>query len=263
MNSLIKIGVAGALALGGSVAAHASIVVPTSSGSTGDLVLFADVFNGTTLVTSYVGDTNISVDSVGSGTNPGTFTDSNLNTLLASATAGTTVQWALEGGFAHSGPQPYMVSSGTATALGKQSGQVLTEMAGGLVSEISNVNGYISGSSGLFTSDGNSALGGSGFNPGATAQDVTNWYGYTGNVATTGLGTESGLYLMSAASTAGGALNLATVSDLFNVALTSSGLVFSSLSSGGSPVPIPAAVWLLGSGLLGLAGVARRKAGTV
>jgi hypothetical protein len=32
------------------------------------------------------------------------------------------------------------------------------------------------------------------------------------------------------------------------------------LTGSGSAVPLPAAVWLFGSGLLGLAGVARRKA---
>jgi hypothetical protein len=37
--------------------------------------------------------------------------------------------------------------------------------------------------------------------------------------------------------------------------LSASGLVLT-----GAPVPLPPAVWLLGSGLLGLAGVARRKA---
>jgi hypothetical protein len=48
-----------------------------------------------------------------------------------------------------------------------------------------------------------------------------------------------------------------------NVSLTSAGLNITALGSGGGggppPVPLPAAVWLLGSGLLGLTGVARRK----
>lgn len=35
------------------------------------------------------------------------------------------------------------------------------------------------------------------------------------------------------------------------------------LAGGTSPVPLPAAVWLLGSGLLGMAGIARRRRGSV
>ena len=45
--------------------------------------------------------------------------------------------------------------------------------------------------------------------------------------------------------------------------LSQSGLTLTGTGSGGGgggTVPLPAAVWLLGSGLLGLAGVARRKA---
>jgi len=45
MNNLIKVGVAASLAMG-SIAAHASIAIPTTSGNPGDAVLFADVFNG-------------------------------------------------------------------------------------------------------------------------------------------------------------------------------------------------------------------------
>ena len=43
---------------------------------------------------------------------------------------------------------------------------------------------------------------------------------------------------------------------LGNVTLTAAGLVFSTTA----PVPLPAAIWLLGSGLLGLFGIGRRKA---
>ena len=40
------------------------------------------------------------------------------------------------------------------------------------------------------------------------------------------------------------------------MSLTANGLVYTPATG---TVPLPAAVWLLGSGLLGLAGVARRK----
>ncbi len=60
----------------------------------------------------------------------------------------------------------------------------------------------------------------------------------------------------------------ASVQDAFLFApglLASSGVVFGTSNSGANsaiavnPVPVPAAVWLFGSGLLGLAGVARRR----
>jgi hypothetical protein len=68
------------------------------------------------------------------------------------------------------------------------------------------------------------------------------------------------LYAFTASSNGGGAQ--ATYTQKYDVSLTSSGLTFS-LAGGGAPVPVPAAVWLLGSGLLGLAGVARRKSAAV
>jgi hypothetical protein len=39
------------------------------------------------------------------------------------------------------------------------------------------------------------------------------------------------------------------------VTLTSTG----TLEAAGAPVPLPAAIWLFGSGLLGLAGIGRRR----
>ena len=41
----------------------------------------------------------------------------------------------------------------------------------------------------------------------------------------------------------------------FNGAIATGSIPF----SGGSPIPVPAAVWLMGSGLVGLVGVARRR----
>lgn len=258
MNSLFKIGVAGALALGGSVAANAAITVGTTSNATGNVVLFADVFNSSgSLVQSYAGDTGIAVTSVGGGTQPSTFTDSNLNTLL-SAASGNTLLWALEGGGGINGGTE-LISSGTSNAIGivNQSGATLDQMIFGLNADIKNLNGNLgSATSGLYGSSTAAAgQGGSGFNPSNLGADAANWFGGTGEIATKGLNTQSALYLLT--STTQDSSSSGAQSTLFNVALTSSGLVFSQSGS----VPLPGAVWLLGSGLLGLAGVARRKAG--
>lgn len=266
MKNLVKLSVAGALALGGSMAAHATVPVPTSSGALGDVVLWADVFNGTTLVQAYVGDTGITVANAGAGTvTTGTpFTNANLNTLLATYASNSayTIVWALQGGDGQAGPAPYFVSSNNPTnsvktaPFGVQSGVTLKSWGTGISSEITNsVNPLVgTGASALSTSD--AAVGGTGFNPNSTSADVSNWYGnFTGGISTTGLGTSATFYRVTATSQTAATTS---VSSLFNVALTSTGLVFSALS--GPPVPIPAALWLLGSGLLGLAGVARRKA---
>jgi hypothetical protein len=45
--------------------------------------------------------------------------------------------------------------------------------------------------------------------------------------------------------------------------LTSSGQLTYNIASAAAPVPVPAAVWLLGSGLLGLIGVGRRRSAAV
>jgi hypothetical protein len=60
--------------------------------------------------------------------------------------------------------------------------------------------------------------------------------------------------------TGGGAIASKTTNVLeLTASLSASGLTLTG-SSAPPPVPLPPAVWLLGSGLLGLAGVARRKA---
>jgi hypothetical protein len=265
MKNLVKLSIAGGLALG-SVAAHAGITVGTSSGSTGDVVLFADIFNGSTLVAAYAGDTGAHVDDVGSGTKPtSTFEDANLTSFLSKATAGTTVLWAVEGAGNHAGPAPYVVTSApNLNAVGTQTGSTLVPFITALTSQAQNVNGLIGAGA---TPNANSWLGtddsyltGNGFNPTAAANSMANWQGASASyISSTGLGTVATLYTLSAADQRG--VSQATETAELGVSLTANGLVYSTLGGGGGgpAVPLPAAVWLLGSGLLGLAGVGRRK----
>ena len=223
------------------------------------VILFADVFNGTTLVNAYAGDTGVAVDSIGGGAKPsGTFLDSNLQTFLNSATAGTTVIWALEGGGGHAGAKPYMVSSNNAAnsaaplPFGNQTGSSLVSWNVGLASQLSNINGLINGSGTSITIANDTQASGTGFNPFALGADVSNWYGNTTPISTSGLGTGATFYVLSASNQVGAT---ASQTALFTATLTSSGLSFANLTA----VPIPPALWLLGSGLLGFAGVMRRK----
>jgi hypothetical protein len=260
MNTLIKLGVAGSLALG-SLAAQASIVVPSSS-TPGDLVLFADIFNGSTLVATYAGDTGVSVTSVINGTlASGTkFSDANLTSFLAQATTGTTVDWMVGGaGALNAGSPTYGVTStgGTFNAtITSQNGSSLTTWSGTLASQLNTINGLINGSGKSLLGKDDSSFG-IGFLPFQTSTDLSNWGGGTGEVATAGLTTSgpgSLIYALTAANPLGAP---ASVVQSYDASFTSSGLTFSAAST--APVPVPAAVWLLGSGLLGLAGVARRK----
>lgn len=262
MNTLIKLGVAGGLALG-SLAAQASIVVPSSS-VPGDLVLFADIFNGSTLVATYAGDTGVSVTSVIGGTlASGTkFTDTNLNSFLAQATTGTTVDWMVGGAGGLNAYSPIYGVTSTGGTFDKtitgQSGSTLSTWSGTLTGSVLGINALLgtgSTATSLLGKDNSSF--GINFNPFQTSTDMSNWGGGTGQVATAGLTTSGPGSLIYAATAANGAGAQAVFTQPYDVSFTSSGLTFTAAST--APVPVPAAVWLLGSGLLGLAGVARRK----
>jgi hypothetical protein len=263
MNNLIKLSAAGSLALAG-VAAHATVAIPNSTNVSGDVLLYAAIYNGSTVVDGYFGDTGVSVDSVVGGTKPGNFassSDANLATFLGEATAGTTIMWSVIGG----GAKP---SDGTAEFVTTTSGGINASISqntlAGWVQGLAQNLGTINGS--VLTSGGNTAhttdlsqLDGIGYNPAGTSNDATNWFGGNQNnfITSAGGGTSFGsttLYTVTASEVGGGG-SLATSKGVYTVSLTSTGLTYTAISS----VPLPAAVWLLGSGLLGLAGVARRK----
>jgi hypothetical protein len=255
MNSLIKISAVGSLALGG-VAAHAAIVVPTSSNKPGDVLLFADIFNGTTLVDGYVGDTQVTVDSVVGGKNPGNYLasgDSALSAFLGEATAGTTVLWSvLGGGFKSGGTAAEFVTTSSTNKVNGTNGGELLSWVTGLNEQVNTINGFIGTATSTHTTN-ISTTSGIGYNPPGLVNDASNWWGGNQPTVVTGLGSSATLFAVTAAGQGG--INTATATPEFTVSLTSSGLTYTAIST----VPLPAAVWLLGSGLLGLVGVARRK----
>jgi hypothetical protein len=268
MNKLISVSVAGTLTLG-AVAAHASIALPNTGSS--DAILFAEVVNaaGTAAVASYAGDTGVSLNTVLAGlSSTGTTvlgSDANLAKLFAADAAGDTIEFAVLGGqytgnasttnFKTAGVAQFLTSvanNSTTTLIGENTGS-LTHMAG-INTDIGTIN---SNSGGAASIEGSNPAT-SGVWDVNTTSGTAYWDGASlpnGNTQ----GTTESLYYV----TGGGAIASKVTTALEGTAsLSAAGLV---LTGNGTPpppptVPLPPAVWLLGSGLLGLAGVARRKA---
>jgi hypothetical protein len=265
MKTVLKVGTAGALALVG-IAAHASI--PSPSAGSADAVLFAEVVNsaGTAAVASYAGDTGVSLATLEAGTYNNTVlgSDSKLAALLAVETANPsdTLWWGIMGSqytgpavpnsFATAGAIQFVTTTnGSATTKLKTiTNSGLSGWAAGLTADIGTVNSNSGGASSV-----------EGPNPATSGVwDVTNtngaafWYGSVSN-GNTGSGSQT---LYSELTGAGGNTTKGTSASVETVSLSSGGLSFTGLKTA-PPVPLPAAVWLLGSGLLGLTGVARRK----
>jgi hypothetical protein len=265
MNTTIKLSVAGALAFG-AVAAHASIALPSSGAS--DAILFAEVVNATgSAVASYAGDTGVSVSTLIAGLSSSTVvlgSDANLAKLFAANGAGDTIEWAVEGGqytgsanvsnFNPTGAAQFVTSVANSNPATKLAG----DNTGNLIkwATLSNDVGKINTNSGGASSVEGGSPGTSGIWDLNTPSGVSAWYNngpLTGNV----LGGSQNLYYVT-----GGGSTAAKVaySNIGTASLAANGLTLAgSGGSGPPPVPLPAAVWLLGSGLLGLAGVARRK----
>lgn len=264
MNTAMKLGVAGALAFAG-VAAHASIASPSSGSS--DAILFAEVVNaaGTAAVASYAGDTGVSISSLTSGIT-GTSTllsgDANLAKLFAADASGDTVYFAVLGGqysgaattanFKTAGVAQFITTTtGNSTAALASSNTSTLVKFSGINSDISTINANSGGASSI-----------EGASPAAAGVwDYTNTLGlayWEGGTATpNAVGTAQNLYYVTAGTPAGIPTKVSYTLE-GTASLSAAGLVLA--PSGSTTVtPLPAAVWLLGSGLLGLTGVARRK----
>jgi hypothetical protein len=251
MNTVLKVGAAGALAVAG-MGAHASITSP-SSGSA-DAVLFAEVLNaaGSVALASYAGDTGVSINTLLAASYSGTVlgSDANLAKLFTAYAPGDILEWGVMGAQGTAGNTPQFLTTTPSSATNKIkniTNSTLGSWATGFQADISTVNSNIANAGGGASIEGTTP---------ATAGvwDITanpntaNWYGTLANYNTLS-GTQT---LFSEITNGNNAATKGIYAAVESVSLSSSGLAFSA-------VPLPAAVWLLGSGLLGLAGVARRK----
>jgi hypothetical protein len=275
MNTTVKLAAAlGAVALSAGVA-HAAAIQPStgngnlmffltdpSKGITYTDVLTQDVntyfskASATTpaptagVVNTVNGDANFSINLA---------TDANLQTFLA-ATGADALNWGIiAGAYTNSGAQNrpigaarYVFTNSLPAALTVVPEASVTTGMVAINNDVTSLNailgansstaGTTTATSGIFgtaqsTDPGltfyGSGLAQLGFTPGTS----TSLYGISGNGAAAG---------------AGYAYNLGTIAFSANDVLTFTG-------NAGSPVPLPAAAWLLASGLLGLAGVSRRR----
>jgi hypothetical protein len=283
MKTLTKLLLSGsALALGGVANAQQITVPPTTVPGGSDLVLFV---SDTTNDTSFVQDLGVNVDSLGATT--ASITNDLNNGKYYSVGNGASGPGALNGGplTVASGLISNGIDSALATYMSAQPGgqnYVYSIIGGGIgdgstgAGQARLVGGYsaIVGPK-VFNAEvqdgdiGNGVQTLSEFfaasNAGTAQYDLTAGLGTqgaalgnTGFSTATALGTAIFLYELSSSGTGGDATLYASTN---GITIGAGGAVSGIVSAGGgAPVPLPAAIWLLGSGVLGLFGIGRRRA---
>jgi hypothetical protein len=274
MKLFVKLVLAGS-ALAAS-AAYANTVSPTTGN--GELVLYA---LDTNTNISYARGLQIQIDSVmtrstiagdstyvfGSGTVnyslPTIAPDANMTAFLAGA-AGHTVVWAIQAGDSQqnlntAGAERYLSTS----ALNLQ---VQPPVTNGVIrtvyNQIDGTQADMIGNTATPPGDGQSRITtapsggvGPGWGAGGTDNSAPNWFG-GGPDSRVALGSAGGFYVLT---TGGGSIAAKSrVYQAISVQLDANG----TLHSVGA-VPLPAAVWLFGSGVLGLIGIGRRRQSAV
>lgn len=290
MNKILKLSVAGALALGYATA-HAQIALPSTGSS--DLVLFAEIINSSgSVVASYAGDTGVSINSVlptaslaasGATVPTGGFTNISLGTInvgpnanmtafLAQDATGDSVEWAIEGGqytntttFGTVGSAKFVTTApaGESTIASHEVGTFVKW--DNLNGTLTTVNSNIAAAGGTNSVQGSAAATAGVWDSTASGATVANWYSngpvtFPGTVANE-LGSSQTLYGVTGDGS-NSTIGKLQVYSLGSLELTANGTLENTPGSTTPPppVPVPAALWLFGSGLLGLAGVGRRKA---
>ena len=265
MNTILKVSAAGALALG-AVAAHAAIPAPNTGAS--DAILFAEVLNASgSAVASYAGDTGVSVSTLVTGLS-GSQTvltgDTNLTKLFAADVAGDTIQWAVMGGqytgnattgnFGAVGSAKFITTSvGDSTAKIALDNTVNLTKWAGLNADVNAINSLSGGASSIEGAAPATAGQWDYQNP----QSASGWYS-NGPITGNALGGTQALFYVTGGGSAGAKVSYSNPATE-TASLSAAGLVLAGGGSSPPPVPLPAAVWLFGSGLLGLTGIARRK----
>ena len=247
-----------------AVAGQASASI--ANGTTGNGELFLSVYDSVAKV-SYARDLGITMnDFMASGSTAGYSLNFSADTLLQSAFASLNgLNWnvaALDttGGTAVGG-QHYLSTTNATLAT------VKTTLNSNLTTGMSLVDDYVNANNAFGThvtsaNGSNTAVAADGF---AYFENgfMTNWRGKAKFDSTALVGDSLGFFAMQASSTSGlgkiSATQFGSVDGAAAWTLASNGDLSYSVPAPVSAVPVPAALWLLGSGLIGMVGVARRK----
>jgi hypothetical protein len=277
MNVFLKSAIAGALALGATSAF--AMGTPASGGS--DLILIIE--NNTTQV-AYALDTGVSLSSLLPGTGAfvtGATLDTSLAGLNKAITASTTLQtflaanpasgdsWALEGAQYNGSATGGAANNSNTKAAGKALG-VFASGIGQINPSAVNAEqltptfqGYLNGlnasvgqsNGGLFALTTATETTAAMYTNDVAAPSAAQKYGMVGANDMSAMGTTVQLFGFTGN---GGTGNLQSYI-LGTAGVDANGNLTFTGNAQGAPVPLPAAVWLFGSGLLGLVGVSRRR----
>jgi hypothetical protein len=281
MRSLVKIAVAGALLASGATA-YADVATPDTGN--GELVLFVRDMSNESRV--YARGLGITMDQLltqaqitGDPTKPNSadpnnnFADTDTLTYSLPAAIGpdanltaflggsTNFVWTIMagdnvGGQTGEGNRRYVTTTQfdfTTTPSTLTNGQIGQGAYNGLNGMFAQLNGTLAGGVGSGDSTTSDGLWGQST---AAYTGATNWFS-AGPVNDNALGSSAHFYLITTAQ-GGNQANLARVYKGVDFTLSNTG-VLSSASAEVPQVPVPAAVWLLGSALVGLTGIRRRK----
>ncbi|MGO9988438.1 MAG: VPLPA-CTERM sorting domain-containing protein [Steroidobacteraceae bacterium] len=272
MNIIVKSAVAGALSLGATTGAFA-LGIPATN--TSDLVLVIQNLTATGNV--YALDTGLSINSEFSGTYvTGATLNTSLSALNSSIAASTTLQafltanpasgdgWVIEAGqYAGATSNSNAVNSNTKNAGSAKAIFTSVQPAANIGSEgITSFQSYLNGLQGdISTTGGLAPLLTSTENDTAVAYSsvASGKYGMTPTGDLGSLGSSQTLF----AYTGNNSTSTNIQSYILGTATLSSTGQLVIAGNSGAPVPIPAALWLFGSGVLGLVGVSRRRRSAV
>jgi hypothetical protein len=264
----LSIAIASVCAIGLAMSQQASAAVATAASGTGSLILaVVDTTTGATFFQDLGKPTASMTPTTNASFVSDVHLDANYQALLAQAGTGTTAHqlaFAVVGGAngvnAPGGANDYLTTSGIQTYGPNQLTNANLRNFNLIDQNVNNaLNGITESANKTFFVDPNNTVGGPTTPVYTQASGLWTWNGKTSinTVLNVGSGPSNFFYL-----TGTGTLGHATPTLEGTMSFSGGVLTFAS-SNSGAPVPLPAAVWLLGSGLAGLVGVGRRRRSAV